>query len=204
MEISVWAAFVGLTFAYCLIPGPSVCFTVAHSMQHGISRTNLAIIGQITANALYIVLVCFGLGSLIEISIEIFYVVKYIGAAYIVYLGIKQIFSQGFEFKFDINHKQKSKLKSYFDGFVINGTNPKTFFYYAAFLTQFIIPQYEKRIQLIILGLGSIVIASISLTLYNVAGKRAKDLLLKKNIFQYSHFVIGSLFILAGISLGFF
>lgn len=203
MEISVWTAFVALSFIYCLIPGPSVCFTVAHSIQHGIFRTNLTIVGQIMGNAFYIMFVCFGLGSLIENSIEIFYTVKYIGAAYIVYLGIKQILSRGFNFEFEVNLKQKTRIKSFFDGFVICGTNPKTFFYYAALLPQFIIPHYDRRIQLIVLGLASIVIAFISLVLYNFAGKKAKDFLLKKNFFRYSHFVIGSLFIIAGFSLGF-
>jgi homoserine/homoserine lactone efflux protein len=184
MEISVWTAFVGLSFIYCLIPGPSVCFTVAHSIQHGISRTNLTILGQIIGDAFYIILVCFGLGSLIENSSEIFYAVKYIGAAYIVYMGIKQIFSRGLDV-------------------VICGTNPKTFFYFAAFLPQFIIPYYDKRTQLIVLGLGSMVIAFVSLALYNFAGKKAKDFLSKKKFFRYSHIIIGSLFIIAGFSLGF-
>lgn len=204
MEISDWIAFVGLSFIYCLIPGPSVCFTVAHSIQYGIYRTNLTIIGQITGNAFYIMVVCFGLGSLIENSIEIFYSVKTIGAAYIVYLGIKQILSGDSKFKFEVNSSPKSRIKSFFDGFVICGTNPKTFFYYAAFLPQFIISHYDKRIQLIALGLGSIVIALTVLVVYNFAGKKAKDFLLKKNFFRFSHYVIGSLFIIAGLSLSFY
>ncbi len=203
MEITVWTAFVGLSFIYCLVPGPSVCFTVAHSMQHGIGRTNLSIAGQITGNALYITFVCFGLGSLIENSSEIFYAVKYIGAAYIVYLGLRQIFSRGFHVEFEVDTAQKSRTKSFLDGFVICGTNPKTFFYYAAFLPQFIIPHYDRQIQLIVLGLGSMAIASISLALYNFAGKKAKDFLSKNNFFRHSHLIIGSLFIIAGISLGF-
>ncbi len=180
-----------------------MCFTVAHSIQHGTPRTNLTIIGQITGNAFYIMFVCFGLGSLIENSIEIFYAVKTIGAAYIVYLGIKQIFSGGSNFEFEVNSSPKSRIKSFFDGLVICGTNPKTFFYYAAFLPQFIIPHYDRRTQLIVLGLGSIVIALTVLVVYNYAGKKAKDLLAKKNFFRFSHYVIGSLFILAGFSLGF-
>jgi homoserine/homoserine lactone efflux protein len=180
-----------------------ICFTVAHSIQHGISRTNLTILGQIIGDAFYIILVCFGLGSLIENSSEIFYAVKYIGAAYIVYMGIKQIFSRGFDVEFKVNLRQKSKIKSFLDGFVICGTNPKTFFYFAAFLPQFIIPYYDKRTQLIVLGLGSMVIAFVSLALYNFAGKKAKDFLSKKKFFRYSHIIIGSLFIIAGFSLGF-
>jgi len=203
MEISVWTAFLGLSFIYCLVPGPSVCFTVAHSMQHGISRTNLSIAGQITGDALYILLVCFGLGSLIERSSELFYAVKYIGAAYIVYLGIKQMFSQGLPLEFQVDPGQKTRIKGFLDGFVICGTNPKTFFYYAAFLPQFIIPAYDRRMQLILLGLGSMVTAFASLVLYNFAGKKAKDLLLKKDFFRYSHYIVGSLFIFAGFSLGF-
>lgn len=203
MEISVWSAFVGLSFIYCLVPGPSVCFTVAHSIQHGTGRTNFTIIGQITGDTVYIMLVCVGLGRLMENSIEIFYAVKYIGAAYIVYLGIKLIFSRGFDLEFEANHRKKSMIKSFFDGFVICGTNPKTFFYYASFLPQFIIPRYDRQIQMIALGVGSMAIAFISLALYNFAGKKAKDFLLGKRYFRHCHFLIGSLFILAGFFLGF-
>ena len=203
MEISVWTAFLGLSFIYCLVPGPSVCFTVAHSMQHGIGRTNLSIAGQISGNALYITFVCFGLGSLMENSSEIFYAVKYIGAAYIVYLGIKQMLSPGLTLEFRVDSGQKTRIKSFLDGFVICGTNPKTFFYYAAFLPQFVVPNYDRRMQLILLGLGSMVTAFASLALYNFAGKKAKDLLVKKDFFRYSHYLVGALFIIAGISLGF-
>ncbi len=204
MDISVWSAFVGLSFIYCLIPGPSVCFTIAHSIQHGISRTNLSIIGQITGDAFYIMLVSFGLGSLIEDSIDFFYIVKYTGAAYVIYLGIRQIFSRGFDLEFKVHLRRKSGIKSFLDGFVICGTNPKTFFYYAAFLPQFIIPRYDRRIQLIALGVGSMAIAFISLILYNMAGIKAKNFLSGKKYFRHSHYVIGSLFIVAGIYLGFF
>ena len=204
MEISVWIAFLGLSFIYCLVPGPSVCFTIAHSIKHGIFRTNITIIGQITGNALYIILVCFGLGSLIENSIEIFYVVKYIGAAYIVYLGIKQLLSREFSIEFEVNSGQKSRIKSFIDGFIVCGTNPKAFFYYAAFLPQFVISHYDRQIQLVLLGLGSMVIALIALMIYNFASKKAKDFLLRKNFFHYSHKIVGSLFIMAGLSLGFF
>jgi len=148
-------------------------------------------------------IVCFGLGSLIESSIEVFLAIKYIGALYIIYLGIKQIFLRGSHFEFEINSAQKSQLKSFVDGFVISGTNPKTFFYYSAYLPQFLIPRYNKRVQLIALGLGSIVIAMIILMLYNYAGNKAKDFLLKKSFFHYSHYVVGSLLITAGVILGF-
>ena len=203
MEISVWTAFLGLSFIYCLVPGPSVCFTIAHSMQHGISRTNLSIAGQIAGDAFYILFVCFGLGSLIEGSIELFYAVKYIGAAYIVYLGIKQVLSPGLSLEFRVDSGQKTRIKSFLDGFVICGTNPKTFFYYAAFLPQFVVPTYDRRMQLILLGLGSMVIVFASLAFYNFAGKKAKDLLVKKDFFRYSHYLVGSLFIIAGVFLGF-
>lgn len=203
MEISVWIAFAGLSFIYCLVPGPSVCFTIAHSIQHGISRTNLTIVGQIMGNSFYIMLICFGLGGLITNSIAIFHAVKYTGAAYIVYLGIKQILSGESHFEFQIHSIKKSRIKSFFDGFVICGTNPKTFFYYAAFLPQFVFPHLDKRIQLIGLGSASIVIAFFALMIYNLAAKKAKDLFLTKNFFHHIHYITGSLLIISGVSLGF-
>ena len=204
MEISVWAAFAGLSFLYCLAPGSSVCFTIAHSIRHGTARTSITILGQLTGNALYITLACLGLGGLVTGSNGVFRVVQYAGGAYVIYLGIKQLLSRGAFLDLEVGRERKGRRQCFLDGFAVCGLNPKTLIYYAAFLPQFVLPRYDKRVQLVSLGLASMVIALAVLMIYNFAGERARLILMEKSLLRYANAVVGSLFVVAGLILGFF
>lgn len=203
MASSLWAAFAGLSFLYCLLPGPSVCFTIAHSLRHGKSRTGITILGQLTGNALYITLACLGLGGLAAESSGAFRAVKVAGAAYVVFLGIKQLRARDVSLELEIGPERKSRARCFLDGFAVCGLNPKTLIYYAAFLPQFVLPRYDKRIQMALLGLGSMVIAFAALTIYNLAGERARFVLMRKNLLRYGNAVVGALLVVAGLILGF-
>lgn len=203
MAISMWAAFAGLSFLYCLFPGPSVCFTIAHSIRYGVSRTGITILGQLTGNALYITLACLGWGGFVAESSGIFRAMKHAGAVYIVYLGIRQLFSLAPSLELEVGPGRKSLSRCYLDGFAVCGLNPKTLIYYAAFLPQFVLPRYDKRIQLVLLGLGSMLIALAALTIYNLAGEKARLILMRKNLLRHGNAIVGSLFVAAGLILGF-
>jgi len=203
MALSVWASFVGLSFLYCLLPGPSVWFTIGHSLRHGPAKTSISILGQLAGNALYIALACLGLGGLVANAGKVFQIVKFGGAAYIVYLGIRLILSRDSPFERDIGSEGKSRGRCFLDGFAVCGLNPKTLVYYAALLPQFVLPRFDKRIQLVLLGLGSMAIAFAALMIYSLAAERARLILMRKNLRRYGNTVVGSLFILAGLMLGF-
>jgi homoserine/homoserine lactone efflux protein len=203
MAISVWAAFVGLSFLYCLMPGPSVCFTIAYSIRHGRSRTGLTILGQLSANALYIILAGLGLGGLASGPGGTFQAVKYIGAAYIIYLGIRQLFSRTTPLELGFGPDRTSRLRCWLDGFAVNGLNPQTLVYYASFLPQFLLPQYSRRVQLVFLGLGTLVIVLCVLTFYNLAGEKARQVLMNRDLLRLGNVLVGSLFVVAGLILGF-
>ena len=203
MALSVWAAFAGLSFLYCLVPGPSVWFTIGHSLRHGTAKTGISILGQLTGNALYIALACLGMGGLMANASRVFQVVKLGGAAYIVYLGIRQILSREAPFERDTGLEGKSPRRCFLDGFAVCGLNPKTLVYYAALLPQFVLPRFDRHVQLALLGLASMAIAFAVLMVYNLAAERARLILMRKNLLRYGNTVVGSLFILAGLMLGF-
>ena len=93
MLFEIILSFILTSLIFGFIPGPSVCFTIAYGIKFGTSATIPSIVGQLAANFLQVLLVLIGLNSLLEQSIELFYILKMAGAFYLVYLGIKQWFA---------------------------------------------------------------------------------------------------------------
>jgi homoserine/homoserine lactone efflux protein len=201
MLLAVWLSFVGASIVFGLIPGPSVCFTVAHALKHGARRTLATIIGQLVANCFQIVVVLFGVSSIIEKSALLFQALKIIGAVYLVYLGYRQ-WTAG-KPHLDIQNKKnmQNMRKAFIDGFVVCGTNPKAILYYAALLPQFVLPHYDKNTQLVTLAITSVIIAALVLGFYTVLANRVRYWFKVGRYWKIQNRLTGILMIGAGIAL---
>ena len=201
MHITVWFSFVGASTIFGLIPGPSVCFTIAHALKHGARRTLATIIGQLVANCCQIIVVLFGLTSILEQSALLFRGLKIVGAVYLVYLGYRQWTAS----KPQLNIQEKTNLrithKAFIDGFVACGTNPKAVLYYAALLPQFVLPHYDKNTQLITLAITSVIIAALVLGFYTVLANRVRYWFNREKYWRTQNRLTGILMIGAGIAL---
>jgi len=201
MLLAVWLSFVGASIVFGLIPGPSVCFTVAHALKHGGRRTLATIIGQLVANCFQIVVVLFGVSSIIEKSALLFQALKIIGAVYLVYLGYRQ-WTAG-KPHLDIQNKKnmQNMRKAFIDGFVVCGTNPKAILYYAALLPQFVLPHYDKNTQLITLATTSVIVAAVVLVFYTMLANRVRYWFSMEKYWKTQNRLSGLLMIGAGIAL---
>lgn len=161
--------FILTSYVIGSIPGPSVWFTVSFSLQHGVFQTLFTVLGQITGNFIYITLLLFGMATFISDNYTMISVLKYLGAAYLLYLGIRLYLSDD---KFQderIQQKIKSKWKSFGEGLIVCLSNPKLFLYFAAFLPQFVVVGNEEFLQLLTLGLLSLPIGFSILWVYAYA-----------------------------------
>jgi len=201
MLLPIWLSFVGASFIFGLIPGPSVCFTIAHALKHGTRRTLPTVLGQLTANWCQIVVVLFGMSRILGQSVVFFQGLKIVGAVYLVYLGYRQ-WTAG---KPDLDMREgtiiKTKHRAFIDGFVVCGTNPKAILYYAALLPQFVVPTYDEKTQLIILAITSVVIAGLVLAFYTMLANRVRYWFDTKKYWKTQNRLTGTIMIGAGVAL---
>lgn len=201
MYLPVWLSFVGASFVFGLIPGPSVCFTIAHAIRHGARRTLPTIVGQLAANCCQIFVVLFGLNRVLEQSVVLFQVLKVIGALYLVYLGCRQ-WTAGRPL-LDTGKEMVSATmrRAFVDGFIVCGTNPKAILYYAALLPQFVVRALDENLQLTVLAVTSVMIAATVLVFYTVLADRFSVLFDSKKYWKMQNRLAGFIMIGAAVAL---
>ena len=138
-------------FAY-LVPGPAALFIISQALARGAGRTSWAILGVLSAEAMYFVLSATGLALLLTASYDLFFAIKWLGAAYLVWLGIQAFRGQAGAFAVDPTRRRISPLRSALHGFVMNTANPKVLLFYTAIVPQFVNPHAAVAPQMLLLG----------------------------------------------------
>ena len=172
------AAFTALAFALIVVPGPSVMFVVSRAVALGRRAAITTVIGNAVGVYVQVLLVAIGLGAIVERSIAVFTVIKFLGAGYLVWLGIQAIrHRHQLADSFNETDADTCLPRSVFrDGFIVGIANPKAIVFFAA-----ILPQYVNRngappqIQMLILGLVFVVVALVSDGAWGVAAGTARN-----------------------------
>jgi threonine/homoserine/homoserine lactone efflux protein len=161
--------FTALAMALIAIPGPSVLFTVSRALTLGRRSALFTVIGNEIGEYAQVAAVAFGIGALVERSVEIFSVVKWAGAAYLVYLGVQAIrHRQTMAEALTARTAAVRPLRAIWDGFIVGITNPKSIVIFVV-----VLPEFTDRasghlpIQVQMLILGSL-FAAIALILDSV------------------------------------
>jgi len=139
IEPSKLYLFTGAALALLLIPGPAVLYITARSATQGRMAGLVSVFAIETANFIQAAAAALGLSAILLSSALAFDVVKYLGAAYLIYLGIRKLLASdnGME---DEMVKEESLSRIYWQGFAVNILNPKTALFFFAFLPQFVDP----------------------------------------------------------------
>jgi threonine/homoserine/homoserine lactone efflux protein len=139
IEFSQLYFFLGAALVLLLVPGPAVLYITARSANQGRLAGLVSVLAIETANFLQAVAATLGLSAILLSSALAFDVVKYLGAAYLIYLGVRKLLTSE-EVAENGALKQESLSRIYWQGFAINLLNPKTALFYFAFLPQFVDP----------------------------------------------------------------
>ena len=147
------------------MPGPAVLLVVGLSMRQGFRIGFMATLGVLSTNAVFFTLSALGIGALIVASATLFTIIKWVGAAYLVYLGVGMImplakrlwqrrsFGEGLdlsEAKAAAPTVPQTVVKSFWQGFALQASNPKNILFFVAILPQFISPDGDVVTQLVI------------------------------------------------------
>jgi homoserine/homoserine lactone efflux protein len=174
MTLAAWLLFCATETALCLSPGPSALLVVSLSLTRGRRAGGLATLGVLTANALYFTLSATGLVAARSVSAEVFLAVKWAGAAYLVWLGIRTIVRSFGEA--DAGSPPDGELprrRSFWQGLVTQGANPNLLVYFTAILPQFVDPTRPLPGQVAILACSSFAIEFAVLCAYATLAARA-------------------------------
>jgi threonine/homoserine/homoserine lactone efflux protein len=146
--------FVAAALALLLIPGPAVIYIVSRSIEQGRLAGFVSDLGIHAATLVHIAAASLGLSALLMSSALAFAVVKYLGAAYLIWLGLRKIFGPYAALDENSVSPRVSHLRLFRDGFIVNLLNPKTALFFLAFLPQFVVVGRGRvAMQIAFLGL---------------------------------------------------
>ena len=158
----VFAAFAVASLALLVVPGPSVLYIVTRSMDQGRAAGLVSVLGIHTGSIVHVAAAALGLSAILASSAVSFGIVKYVGAAYLIWLGIRTLRGRSEE-RPDVAGKEHSLRRIYAQGVVVNVLNPKTALFFLAFLPQFVdVPKGSVPMQIVFLGVTFILLGFIS------------------------------------------
>ena len=175
MTIEAWALFCLTELVLCLNPGPSALVVISQSLTSGPSAGVRATTGVLAANAIYFALSASGLVALHSVSAEAFSIIKWGGAAYLVWLGVTMIRRS---FGATVSPRppgSRAEGRPFWRGFVAQGANPNLLVYFTAILPQFIDANHPVAPQVALLAGSSFVIEFSVLTAYSWISGRAGE-----------------------------
>ncbi len=166
IEFSQLAFFMGAALALLLMPGPAVLYITARSANQGRLAGLVSVLAIETANFTQAVAAALGLSAILLSSALAFDVVKYLGAAYLIYLGVRKLLArEGTAGNESIKSESLSRI--YWQGLVVNLLNPKTAVFFFAFLPQFVNPSKGNMTgQTLLLGAIFVGMAIITDSMY--------------------------------------
>ena len=177
MTIETWLLFCVTETVLCFTPGPAVLLVVSLGLTSGARAGLGASLGILAANAFYFVLSATGIGAVLLTSYELFFLIKWIGAGYLVWLGLRMLLSRANASETASIAAPRRTLRPFTHGVVTQGANPKALVFFTALLPQFIHPESAVSYQVAILAVSSILIELAVLSIYVAVCQRARGMM---------------------------
>lgn len=173
MSLEAWLAFCVMETALCFTPGPAVLFVVSVALARDARAGLAASSGILAANAFYFALSATGIAALILASSTLFNALKWAGAAYLIWLGLRMLLARTASANAPA---PRPVQRAFWRGLVVQGANPKALIFFVALLPQFVDPDAAVGFQLFVLGASSVGIEFLVLALYVAFAVRARRL----------------------------
>lgn len=202
MTFEWWFAYLMTSVIVSLSPGAGAINSMTTSVNHGYRGAIAAIAGLQTGLMMLIILVGVGLGTLLSQSVLAFEILKWAGAAYLIWLGIRQWRAAG-TIELSAQAATLSRKKLYQNGVLVNISNPKSIVFLAALFPQFIMPHQPQLMQYLILGVTTVAADIIVMTGYAVLARQIAVFIKSTAQTRAMNKVFGSLFMLVGALLAF-
>lgn len=195
--------FITAALILLLTPGPAVLYIVASSIAQGRKAGLASVLGVQTGGLFHVLGATLGLSAILLTSALAYDVVKYLGAAYLIYLGIRTLRSRETAELIEVERKSLKRL--YSQGVVVNLLNPKTALFFFAFLPQFVdTSSGNVTLQVLLLGTTFVTIATITDSLYALgAGAAGRWLRNSRRWLRAQRYIAGTVYIGLGVTAAF-
>ena len=193
--------FIAAAVALLLTPGPAVLYIIARSLEQGRMAGIVSTLGIALASVTHVFFAALGLSALLMQSALAFTIVKYLGAVYLIYLGIRTLLSKAKAGPVS-TVETKSLSRIFSQGFIVNLLNPKTALFFLAFLPQFVnADRGSITVQIVILGAIFVGLAIFSDGLYAIiAGSAGQFLSGNLRVARLQKNFAGTMYIALGIT----
>ncbi|MFI7616507.1 LysE family translocator [Nonomuraea terrae] len=161
-DISTLVVFCAATLALLVVPGPAVLYIVTRSVSQGSSAGLISVLGVHVGSVVHVAAAALGISALLAASATAFTIVKYVGVAYLLWLGVRKLMRRS-EDEQTVELRVHSKRRLFWEGVLVNVLNPKTAVFFVAFLPQFADPGAGPiGPQILVLGLLWIALGMLS------------------------------------------
>ena len=203
-DASTFALFVAAALALLLVPGPAVIYVVARSVEGGRLTGLVSVLGVELGTLLHVVFAAAGLSAIVVSSAAAFSVVKWLGAAYLVWLGLRQILGRdGGDQEAPLSGSGENRLRVFSQSVLVQVLNPKVALFFLAFLPQFVDPSRSAAwTQVVVLGTTLATLGLFTDGLYALLGGTAGEWIRKQRagagLRRARRYVTGGVYIALG------
>ncbi len=199
MTLETWLAFSAASIVLLLIPGPTILLVISYALGQGWRVALPMAVGVALGDFTAMTLSMLGIGALLMASATVFTVLKWCGAAYLIWLGIKLIRAGG-TFEAHANTEATSRVKMLAHAWLITALNPKSITFFVAFLPQFLDARAPLLPQMAIFETTFLVLAFLNALGYALVASKARNLFRKPAAIRAFNVTGGTLLIGAGVA----
>lgn len=199
MSYETWAAFALASSILLVIPGPTVLLVVSYALGQGWRAALPLALGVVLGDGTAMTFSMLGIGALLLASATLFTVLKWLGAAYLIYMGV-MLFRAGGRVEAAPSRQPVPARRLFSHAFVVTALNPKTLTFFVAFLPQFIDRSGDVTSQMVVLEATFLTLATLNVFAYALLASGARRKLGDATILRWLNRIGGGLLVSAGVA----
>ena len=199
MSLEIWMTYILATTLVLVIPGPTIILVISQAVAHGRKSVVPLVVGVVLGDFTAMTLSLLGLGAIMTASAALFTLFKWIGAIYLIYLGIHLWRTDSQSSSFQHERKDVSRRSLFRSSFVVTALNPKGIAFFVAFLPQFINHHDPVFGQILILGGTFLFLAFVNAALYALFAGQLRETIKRTVVRKWFNRCGGTALIGAGI-----
>ncbi|MGC9385836.1 MAG: LysE family translocator [Hydrogenovibrio sp.] len=203
MDIEHYWMFFITTFLLILVPGPSAMTAASQGASLQSKKAIFGVLGIASADLIFFALSAMGISALIVASSLMFAIIKWLGVAFLVYLGLTVLFSKASSLQFRPQKTDCHTAKLFSQGLVIQLANPKALVYFTALLPQFIDPSAPLFPQLLVIGLTFVVADTLVYGGYSYLGAHMAKRTIRSGSVRFINLAAGLALLYTGLKMAF-
>jgi homoserine/homoserine lactone efflux protein len=201
MSLTVWVTYFVATIVLSVMPGPGVFSSISSGLHHGFRVGLWNGVGMQVANAIIVVIVSLGLGAVLLASETLFAAVKWLGVAYLVYLGVATWRARPRGFEDDREDGAHTPREVFLRGFLVNLTNPKGIIFFAAILPQFVDVARPQMQQYAIFAATTFSVDIVVMMAYTALAAKVLAVMKDARRLRWVNRTLGGAFVASGLAL---